>query len=296
MFSVILLAWWKSTRFWQDKVKALLWGVPLFLYSLSLFLNLKIKKKIWEIIIVSNKENLNFFNEIKNNSWWKISKIILWWNHRQNSVLNWVKSSNFNFSIIHNIANPFVSEEEVLSIIKNTKEFWAAAVWNFSKNTIKIIDEKDFSVKTLDRTKLFEMQTPQWITNEIFIKILEKNWKKIFTDDVSVFESEKLSVKLIKAKEWNFKITTKNDLKFAESLLKANLKIWIWHDSHKFSKNEKFLTIWWVKIEENYGFDANSDWDLVFHSICNAIWTAIWEWSLSLYADEMYKKWIKNSW
>ncbi len=65
-------------------------------------------------------------------------------------------------------------------------------------------------------------------------------------------------------------------------------KIGIGQDSHRFIEG-KPLVLGGKTISNHPGFDANSDGDVIYHALCNAIGTAIGFGSLSKYADKMCK-------
>lgn len=72
----------------------------------------------------------------------------------------------------------------------------------------------------------------------------------------------------------------------------------IGQDSHKFleEKNVKDLILGGVKIESELGIDGNSDGDVIIHSLCNAISSAIGGDSLGTWSDDMcLNKGIKDS-
>jgi 2-C-methyl-D-erythritol 2,4-cyclodiphosphate synthase len=72
----------------------------------------------------------------------------------------------------------------------------------------------------------------------------------------------------------------------------------IGQDSHKFlgEKNVKDLILGGIKIDFGYGLEGNSDADVIIHSLCNAISSAIGGNSLGTWSDEMcLKKGIKDS-
>tara|TARA_Y100000031_G_C8109451_1_gene332744 strand:- start:314 stop:856 length:543 start_codon:yes stop_codon:yes gene_type:complete len=91
----------------------------------------------------------------------------------------------------------------------------------------------------------------------------------------------------------NIKITEQHDLAYANKLVDAS-RIGIGTDSHKFTE-KKALTIGGIKISDKNGFDANSDGDVVLHSLFNALSTAIGMKSLGFYADKMFEESIKDS-
>ncbi len=73
-------------------------------------------------------------------------------------------------------------------------------------------------------------------------------------------------------------------------------KIGIGQDSHRFSSTKKPLILGGIKLNDVGGFEGNSDGDVILHSLCNALSSAIGGYSLGTWSDEMYtKKGIKDS-
>lgn len=74
-------------------------------------------------------------------------------------------------------------------------------------------------------------------------------------------------------------------------------KVGIGQDSHRFLKEKKTkeLILGGIKIDYDFGLDGNSDADVVIHSLCNALSSAIGGESLSTWADKMYQDGIENS-
>jgi len=75
-------------------------------------------------------------------------------------------------------------------------------------------------------------------------------------------------------------------------------RIGLGQDSHGFVgvKENKPLILGGVKVSEKSGLKGNSDGDVILHSICNALSSAIGGDSLSTWSDDMCKKQgIKNS-
>jgi 2-C-methyl-D-erythritol 2,4-cyclodiphosphate synthase len=72
------------------------------------------------------------------------------------------------------------------------------------------------------------------------------------------------------------------------------MRIGIGQDSHRFDKNKK-LVFGGVTFKNYCGFKANSDGDVLIHSLCNALSSAIGGESLSTWADDMCQKGITDS-
>lgn len=67
-------------------------------------------------------------------------------------------------------------------------------------------------------------------------------------------------------------------------------------DSHRFSEDiSKKLILGGVWVEGERGLEANSDGDLVLHSICAAIEQALGRVNFSVYADKLCKEGVTDS-
>ena len=199
--------------------------------------------------------------------------------------------------MIHNGVNPFIDEKTVLDSIEAAKKYEAAVVGFRARDSVKEADEKGFVAKTLDRKRLWQMQTPQTIRYGTAIRAFKKAFEEEFigTDDTSLVERLGKKVKIVECPYENIKITLPNDLEFANKLLK-NSRIGFGMDSHRFMKEgDKKLVIGGIMIEGELGFDANSDGDVLLHALFNAISQGLGEKSISHFADDMCEKGIKDS-
>jgi 2-C-methyl-D-erythritol 4-phosphate cytidylyltransferase len=92
--------------------------------------------------------------------------------------------------------------------------------------TIK--DAKDNSIiKTVDRTDLWEAQTPQVFKKDLLIKAYEnlKNLdKETISDDAQLLEALGHEVSIVETDASNIKITKKSDLAIAEAIIKSRPK------------------------------------------------------------------------
>ena len=90
------------------------------------------------------------------------------------------------------------------------------------KSTDTLKEISDGMIKgTVDREKIWCVQTPQAFIKEAIIKAYELAEKQSYrsTDDSSLLENAGYQVKIINDSSINFKITTKEDWMIAESLL-----------------------------------------------------------------------------
>lgn len=123
---------------------------------------------------------------------------------------------------IHDGARPLISQDDIKRVVSCAVENGSAVLATFVTDTIKVVDENDEIVSTPVRSTLRAVQTPQVFEKNIYLKALEyarKN-KEPVTDDCKLVENIGEKIKIVIGSETNIKLTTKNDIKLAKSILK----------------------------------------------------------------------------
>jgi 2-C-methyl-D-erythritol 4-phosphate cytidylyltransferase len=153
----------------------------------------------------------------------KLAHIARGGEQRQQSVWNALQAANpaAEIVVIHDAVRPFVTAAQIHAVVAAAQRHGAAILAVRVKDTIKVADEHEFVINTLDRDYLWSVQTPQAFRREVVYQALQKAEKEHFTstDEASVVEYYGGDVKIVEGRDDNFKITTQTDLKFAESLL-----------------------------------------------------------------------------
>ena len=229
MHYVVVLASGMGKRMQTKKNKVLLTlnKKPLIYWCLKTFEKSPLIKKI---IITSRPNEIEDLEKIvKKNKLKKIAKILEGGSERQYSAqigLDWIvknlKPEKKDTILFHNGANPFLSLEEIAQTAQMAEKFGAAAVALPAIDTIKEVDENQFVIKTLDRSKLWNMQTPQGLRIDWAKKAFSQAEKDCFlgTDDISLVERLGLRAKIVLASPFNFKITRPIDLELAKIIFK----------------------------------------------------------------------------
>jgi 2-C-methyl-D-erythritol 4-phosphate cytidylyltransferase len=196
-------------------------GRPILAYTLEVFNQVS---SIDAIVVVSDDEEIIKADIL---SYCHISKPISFargGRERQESVwnaLNVIRSCEI--VVIHDGVRPLIQASVIEESIKAAREVGAAVAGMPSKDTIKVVDDHGFSIRTPDRSSLWTVQTPQTfrfsILKEAHIKANQDAYKG--TDDSSLVERMAHPVKLIKGGYDNIKITTREDLIIASEILKA---------------------------------------------------------------------------
>jgi len=224
MSEVVIVGAGASTRMkGVNKLLLRIDGKTVIEKSIEAFQNVS---SVERIVLVSSEQNFPFFNEISNN-YSKIFDVVKGGKERQDSVYNGLKAlekTGENIVLIHDGARPFISKEIIEKTEKECENHGAAVVAVKAKNTIKIVRD-GFVERTLDRSLLWEMQTPQALKKSIALKAFEKAFQEGFygTDDVQLAERIGVKTKIVEGSYYNIKITTPEDVKIAE-IISSELK------------------------------------------------------------------------
>jgi len=130
--------------------------------------------------------------------------------------------------LIHDAARPLVSPGLIQRVLDGAVISGAVIPTIPVKDTLKIV-RKGRVVKTLDRTKIGAVQTPQGFK----LMVLKKAFKKVgkrasrLTDDSAVVEAAGIKVRVVEGDLLNFKVTTPDDLRHVKDL------VW-WEKTHEY--------------------------------------------------------------
>lgn len=174
------------------------------------------KSEVDEIIICANINIIEELKEIFKNS--QKVRIIEGGATRQESVFNGLKASECDYVLIHDGARPMISTDLINSAIEEVKTKKALTVATKTIDTIKeVIDGK--IVKTIDRAKLYNTQTPQAFEYNLIKDAHMKLYGKNYTDDAGMLEELGQNVYILNGSYKNIKITTQNDIDIAKIYL-----------------------------------------------------------------------------
>jgi 2-C-methyl-D-erythritol 4-phosphate cytidylyltransferase len=154
----------------------------------------------------------------------KVEKVVIGGKTRQESVKNGLDACHLGteYVAIHDGARPLVSINDINHVIEIALGETGAILAKRTTDTVKRVKD-DYIISTPDRAELFQAQTPQVfqykLIKEAHVKFSDS---ENITDDASLLENLDHKIKIVEATSPNFKITTKDDLKLAELLMKGN--------------------------------------------------------------------------
>lgn len=224
MNSVVIVSAGRGSRMKADINKQFLklQNKEVIAHTIDKFYN---NENIGEIIVVVREDEAEFFKiNIIEKYGYKNIKIAFGGSERQDSVYNGLKmvDENCKIVLIHDGARPFVNNETIDSAIESAKENKCVIVGVPVKDTIKVIDENNNVCDTPDRSTLWSIQTPQVFDYSLIMKAHEKAREDNYygTDDSMLMEYFGQKVKVVEGSYNNIKITTTEDLKIGEEILR----------------------------------------------------------------------------
>jgi len=218
--SAIIVAAGQGKRFGAGVSKAVfkLNSKPVIAYSLDV---LNEHPQIKEIVVVGNSKNIESIRGIiKENKIRKAVRVVLGGQERQDSVLNGLRAINpkAGFVLIHDAARPFITKGLVSLVINEAQKSKAAIVAVPVKSTIKKADDRLRVKKTINRSNLWEIQTPQVFSRKLILKAYKDFGSHKVTDDAMLLEKSGKRVKVVLGAYHNIKITTPEDLIIAKGI------------------------------------------------------------------------------
>lgn len=197
---------------------------PIISYTLDFFHN---DDNCINIILVIDPKDEDQFQEIINTE--SYEKIIFAYGgkERQHSVYNGLqKAKKEGIILVHDGARPFIKKETVEQLVQTSYQYGGAIAAVPVKDTIK----KAYSfevVETIDRTSLWQTQTPQAFRFSILEEAHEKAKQDGFlgTDESSLVERLGYPVKIVQSDYDNIKLTTPEDIYFAHAILEKRAQM-----------------------------------------------------------------------
>jgi 2-C-methyl-D-erythritol 4-phosphate cytidylyltransferase len=123
--------------------------------------------------------------------------------------------------VVHDAARPLVTAELIDRCVGQRRQWGCDGVVAAARavDTIKEADAGGRVIATLERSRLWAVQTPQVFTSEALRTALEHGDLTRAYDDAQLVESVAGDVRIVEAPRQNFKVTTPHDLRVAEWLL-----------------------------------------------------------------------------
>ena len=223
-FGAVIVAGGMGKRLGQPIPKAFvpIAGKELFLYSLEVLDSVaqieKIVLVVPELAINSTKQKI-----IENNIHTE-TVVVAGGKERWNSVENGVKALGDDIDIVavHDSARPFITIDLVETLLNEAKSCSGIITANPVIDTVREF-EGNRCGKTVDRSKLIAVGTPQVFKRDILLDCFNKAKELdiIPTDEAMLLETFGIEVNFSYGSPLNFKVTTPSDITVAEAIIKC---------------------------------------------------------------------------
>lgn len=199
---------------------------------------------------------------------------------RQYSIANALKvvDPTAQIVVVHDGARPMAEPALFNQVIADACNHQAAIAAVPVKDTIKTIDQAGWVTGTPDRRSLWAVQTPQAFKRELLAAAYSQALQDGYlgTDDAALVERLGTKVKITTGSYQNIKITTPEDLQFAETVMvkrqedKKMIRAGIGYDVHRLVPERK-LILGGVEVPYMLGLEGHSDADVLLHAIKDAL-------------------------
>jgi 2-C-methyl-D-erythritol 4-phosphate cytidylyltransferase len=199
-------------------------GRPMLAHTLLAFQR---APQIDEIIPILSKEDMELCLReiIEGFHITKVKTLVVGGKERQDSVLHGLEkiAADSGVVLVHDGVRPFVTPEMIRETTELARRGESVAVGVPLKDTVKEVDDKGIVRRTLERSKLWAVQTPQAFPVKVLQRAYEEACKhnSYGTDDAMLVERAGGKVRIIMGCYENIKITTPEDLLLAEEILKG---------------------------------------------------------------------------
>ena len=188
---------------------------------------------------------------------------------RQASALCGLKAlpEDADIALIHDGARPFVTVDIIRRVIDSVKQRGSGVAAIPCRDTVKRVDGDGNVLETLDRSTLWQMQTPQGF----FVKDLLSAHavaKARYTDDAALMEAAGFPVRLVLGSPDNIKLTSPEDLRMVNGMLTP--RIGTGFDAHRLVEGRE-LWLGGVRIPYEKGLLGHSDADAPLHALTDAL-------------------------
>lgn len=216
--AAVLLGAGRGTRLGFDKILTPLAGKPVILYALEALLK---APSVERIVVTTRSDVLQPMQElIQSTAPSKPVDVIIGGTERQDSVALGLEhlGEKAKIALIHDGARPLLSVDMIECSIAAAQKHGAVVCAQKASDTLKRANAEAMVEETLDRSKIWQIQTPQVFRTELILKAyrhVQQN-KLPITDDASAVETLDHPVWLVETNELNLKITREMDWKFLE--------------------------------------------------------------------------------
>ena len=193
-------------------------GKPVLMHTLEKFFS---ADPSLHLILVLPKDDFDYWKALcENHNFTLPHELVAGGESRFQSVKSGLMALSFTEGLvaIHDGVRPFVTEQVIQSSFAEAAKSGSAIPVVSLKDSLRKVDSNGKS-SFQDRASFRLVQTPQTFQVAQLLKAFSVEELDIFTDDATVYEHQGWEITLIEGNSENIKLTTPEDLAFAEFLM-----------------------------------------------------------------------------
>lgn len=262
----------------------LLGGRPVLHWSLQA---LEEATPVDEVIVVTAEADVEDVQQEVSPRFSKVRHVVAGGATRQESVARGLAavSERVGWVIVHDGVRPLADADLFEQVLRAARTTGAATVALPVKETVKEVGSDGLVVRTLDRSRLWSVQTPQAFARELLERAHAQGPELEATDDCALVEALGEPVAVVWGSERNLKLTTPGDLRILETLVGDVPKgqgagaakpdtvfpaTGLGFDVHRLVPGRP-LILGGVRIPHAKGLLGHSDADVLTHAVIDAL-------------------------
>ena len=274
-------------------------GVPMITRSIGVF---AAHPSVSDILVVIHPDDAALYEAASGQFAGLLRKAVPGGATRQDSVragLEALAAAGPACVLIHDAARPFVDAPLITRVIQSLEAHAGALPCLPVTDTLKRGSQGRVT-GTVDRDQLWRAQTPQGFHYEAILaahRAAAREPARDFTDDAGVAEWFGLDVALVEGSEENRKLTTTEDLRIADDLLRpeptraaATIRVASGYDVHAFGPGDA-VVMCGVSIPYAKKLIGHSDADVGLHALTDALLGAIAEGDIGVHFPPSDARW-----
>ncbi|MEX5213154.1 MAG: 2-C-methyl-D-erythritol 4-phosphate cytidylyltransferase [Nitrospiraceae bacterium] len=199
-------------------------GVPLLVHSLRAF---EVSEVVTEVILAVPAEDREYCRDeiVARHRFSKVRRIVAGGKQRQDSVRHALTevTSDTDLVLVHDAVRPFLTEDMIVRVTDAADRHGGAIIAIPARDTLKQVGADYVIERTIDRTTLWQAQTPQAFRRAVLQKAHDHAMIDGYTgtDEADLVERIGAPVVVVEGSGDNIKITRPEDLIIGEAILAA---------------------------------------------------------------------------
>jgi 2-C-methyl-D-erythritol 4-phosphate cytidylyltransferase len=198
-------------------------GREILAHTLEVFEHCAVVDEIWLVVAAEQRDHCQRAI-VERYGFHKVRGLVVGGAERQESVWRGLQqmAPAVDLVVVHDGVRPFVTAALVCQTLCSAAQYGAAIAAVPLTDTLKRVSAAGRVETTLPREHLWRIQTPQAFRRDLLQTAFQHAWRHglVVTDEAGLLEAMGYPVYVVPGAEYNVKMTTPDDLRLGETLLR----------------------------------------------------------------------------